>query len=112
MVRTFDDFIIQFPADVQKLLKQVQAAIRQAAPGAEECFGYGVPGFKLNGKLLINFSAFKNHIGLYPTPPVIEKFRSELSVYKTSKGAIQFSLDKPIPFDLIKRIVKYRVKIL
>jgi uncharacterized protein YdhG (YjbR/CyaY superfamily) len=89
-----------------------EATIKQAAPLAEEGFGYGVPGFKLNGKQLVNFSAFKNHIGLYPTPSAIEKFKNELSVYKTSKGAIQFPFDKPIPYDLVKRIVEYRVKVL
>jgi uncharacterized protein YdhG (YjbR/CyaY superfamily) len=112
MANTIDSFITQFPVDVQRLLRQLEATIKQAAPLAEEGFGYGVPGFKLNGKQLVNFSAFKNHIGLYPTPSAIEKFKNELSVYKTSKGAIQFPFDKPIPYDLVKRIVEYRVKVL
>jgi uncharacterized protein YdhG (YjbR/CyaY superfamily) len=111
MLNTFDKFIIRFPLSVQKTLKKIRVTIKQVVPNAQDCFVYGVPGFKLNGKLLINFSAFKNHIGLYPTPSVIEHFKKELSLYKTSKGAIQFPLDKPIPYDLIEKIAKYRVKI-
>ena len=83
--------------------------IRDSAPNAEEAISYQMPTFKLNGNLVC-FAAFKNHIGFYPKPSVIETFGKELSNYKVSKGTIRFPLDKPIPFDLVRKIVKYRVK--
>lgn len=105
---TIDEYIEGFPADVQKILRKIRAIIRKAAPDAEEAIKYQIPTFVLNGNL-VHFAAFKSHIGLYPTPDGIEQFKDELKPYKTAKGSIQFPLDRPIPYDLITRIVKYRV---
>ena len=87
----------------------MRQTIREAAPEAIETISYQMPTFKLNGNL-VHFAAFKNHIGFYPTPSGIEQFKKELSPYKGSKGAVQFPLDKPAPFDLVKKIVIFRVK--
>ena len=88
----------------------MRQTIRKAAPEAEEAIAYHMPTFKLNGKNLVHFAAFKNHIGFYPTPSGIEAFIKELSSYKGAKGSVQFPLDKPIPYDLVKKIVIFRVK--
>ncbi len=106
---TIDEYIAGFPPDVQKILKKIRETIREAAPGAQETIKYRMPTFLLNGNL-VYFAAFKNHIGFYPIPTGIEKFKKELSVYEQGKGSVQFPLDKPIPYDLITRIVKFRVK--
>ena len=87
----------------------MRQTIREAAPEATEAISYGMPTFKLNGNL-VHFAAFKNHIGFYPTPSAIEAFGKEISQYKWAKGSIQFPLDKPIPFDLARRIVVFRVQ--
>jgi uncharacterized protein YdhG (YjbR/CyaY superfamily) len=107
--RTIDDYIAGFPQDVQEILEKIRVTIRQAAPDAEETIKYQMPTFTLKGNL-VHFAAFKKHIGFYPTPTGIEEFNSELSAYKGGKGSVRFPLDKPIPFDLISRIVKARVK--
>jgi len=107
--KDIDEFIAGFPADVQKVLKKVRATIKKAAPKAEETINYGIPTFRLNGNL-VHFSAFKNHIGFYPTPSGIEKFKKELSVYEGAKGSVKFPLDQPIPYELITKIVKFRVE--
>jgi uncharacterized protein YdhG (YjbR/CyaY superfamily) len=107
--KTIDEYIAGFPGDVQEILQQIRQTIREAAPDAQEKISYQMPTFTLNGNL-IHFAAFKNHIGLYPTPTGIEEFEKELSVYERGKGSVRFPLDKPIPFDLISRIVKFRVK--
>ncbi len=104
-----DEYIAGFPRDVQAILEKVRTTVREAAPGAEETISYGIPAFNLKGNLVF-FAAFKNHIGFYPTSTGIEKFKDELSVYKGSKGTVQFPLDKPIPYGLISRIVEFRVK--
>ena len=109
---TIDEYISTFPQNVQKLLEQVRKAIKDAAPDAVETFGYGVPAFKLNGKYLVYFAAFKNHIGFYPAPDGIEAFKEELKIYQTSKGAIQFQYDQPLPLDLVTKITKYRAKVI
>jgi uncharacterized protein YdhG (YjbR/CyaY superfamily) len=106
---TIDDYIADFPADVQQILQQIRATIKEAAPAAGEKISYGMPTFTLKGNL-IHFAAFKNHIGLYPTPNGIEEFKEELSAYKGAKGSVQFPIDKPMPLALITRIVKFRVK--
>lgn len=103
-----DEYIAQFPRAVQRSLQQVRTAIRKAAPEAEEAIKYRVPTFVLNGNL-VHFAAFKNHIGFYPTPSAIDKFKSELSRYESAKGSVQFPLDKPMPLALITKIVKFRV---
>ena len=108
-VGNIDTYIASFPADTQKLLKQIRETIKEAAPDAEEKMGYGIPTFTLQGNL-VHFASFKNHIGFYPAPSGIVAFRKELVAYKNSKGAVQFPIDKAIPFGLIAKIVKFRVK--
>ena len=104
-----DTYIASFPAETQKLLKQIRETIKEAAPDAEEKMGYGIPTFTLQGNL-VHFASFKNHIGFYPAPSGFVAFRKELVAYKNSKGAVQFPIDKAIPFGLIAKIVKFRVK--
>ena len=106
---TIDEYIQTFPKDVQKILEQIRAAIKEAAPGAEEAISYQIPTFKFNGNL-VHFAAFKNHIGFYPAPKGKDLFKKELSVYKGGKGTVQFLFDKPMPLELIRKIVRYRVK--
>ena len=108
--KNIDEYIAGFPAEVQKTLQKIRATIRKAAPDATEAISYKIPTFKLNGKNFIHFAAFKNHIGLYPAPRGVNEFEPELSAYKGGKGTVQFPLDKPIPYDLITRIVKFRTK--
>lgn len=107
--KTIDDYIAGFPAEVQEILEKIRSTIRKAAPDAEETINYGIPTFTLNGNL-VHFAGFKNHIGFYPTPSGIEKFKEELSAYEGAKGSVQFPLDKPMPLSLISKIVKFRVK--
>ena len=107
--KTIDEYISVFPKDIQEILKKIRATIQKAAPGAEETINYQMPTFTLKGNL-VHFAAFKNHIGFYPTPTGIEKFKKELSAYKGAKGSVQFPLDKPIPYSLIGKIVTFRVK--
>lgn len=109
-ITNVDEYIAAFPGDVQKKLQQVRQTIKKAAPDAEECIGYGIPTYKLNGNL-VHFGGFKNHIGFYPTPRGLAEFEKELSQYKGAKGSVQFPLDKPMPLDLIKRITLYRIKV-
>lgn len=104
-----DSYIASFPEETRKLLEEVRETIRKAAPEAEERINYGIPTFTLNGNL-VHFAAFSAHIGFYPTPSGIEAFNKELSVYEGAKGSVKFPIDKPIPYDLISRIVKFRVK--
>lgn len=108
MSKEIDDYIAQFPADVQAILQELRATIQQAAPDAQEAFSYQMPTFKLNGNL-VHFAAYKNHIGFYPTPTGIEAFKTELSVYEGAKGSVKFPIDQPLPLDLISRIVHFRV---
>lgn len=108
--RDIDEYIAGFPPDVQKILQKVRATIRKAAPAAEETISYQIPTFTLNGTYLIYFAGYKKHISIYPAPRGAEQFKKELSAYEGGKGTVQFPLDKPIPFDLITRIVKYKVK--
>jgi uncharacterized protein YdhG (YjbR/CyaY superfamily) len=103
-----DEYIAGFPEPVRHALEQVRAAIKAAAPDAQEAIKYRLPTFVLNGNL-VHFGAFKKHIGFYPTPSGIEKFKEELSVYENAKGSVQFPLDEPMPLKLITRIVKFRV---
>jgi uncharacterized protein YdhG (YjbR/CyaY superfamily) len=109
-IKTMDEYIKTYPKDVQSILEKMRQAIRKAAPEAVEVISYQMPTFKLNGKNLVYFAAFKNHIGFYPIPSGIEAFKKELSSYKQGKGSVQFPMNKPIPYDLVKKIVKYRVK--
>ncbi|NJN42421.1 MAG: hypothetical protein HC811_09565 [Flammeovirgaceae bacterium] len=102
-------YIADFPKDVAGKLTNIRECIQKAAPGAQETIGYNMPAFK-QGKVLVYFAAFKNHIGLYALPSGNLAFKKELSKYKTGKGSIQFQLDEPIPYSLIKKIVRFRVK--
>jgi len=107
--KTIDEYKSAFPKDIQIILETMRQTIRKAAPEAIEVISYRMPGFKLNGSL-VWFAAFENHIGFYPTSSGIEAFKNELSLYKKSKGSVQFPLDKPIPYDLVEKIVLFRVK--
>ncbi len=108
--KTVDEYIAKQTNSVQPVLTKIRNLIKECAPEANEMISYGMPGYKLHGKPLVYFGAFKKHIGLYPTPSGIEAFRKELSQYEGAKGSIQFPLDQPIPYDLIARIVHYRAK--
>ena len=103
-----DEYIATFPDDIQKLLRQMRKIIQDIVPEAEEVISYAMPTFKLNGKNLVHFAGFTNHIGFFPTPSGVEAYKNEIKHLKTSKGTIQFSLDEPLPVDLIKKIVKFR----
>lgn len=103
-----DKYIAAFPKEVQEILNILRAVIRETAPEAEETINYQIPTFTLNGNL-VHFAGFKQHIGFYPTPSGIEKFKKELSAYKGAKGSVQFPIDKPLPLGLVSRIVKFRV---
>lgn len=105
---TVDEYIAQFPADVQQILNNIRAVIREAAPDAEERIGYQMPGYYQNGGI-VWFGAHKHHIGLYPTPSGLEQFAPELAAYKRAKGSVHFPLDKPVPYDLIRKIVEFRL---
>lgn len=104
-----DEYIAGLPFELQKILVQIRITIRKAAPYAEETIKYKMPTFVLNENL-VHFAAFKNHVGFYPTPSAVEKFKDELSSYKHAKGSVQFPIGKPIPLKLISKIVKFRVK--
>ncbi|MCE1253510.1 MAG: DUF1801 domain-containing protein [Anaerolineae bacterium] len=106
--QTIDEYIAAFPAEIQDILQQIRAVVHQEAPEASEAISYGMPTFKLNGNL-VHFAAFKNHIGFYPTPTGIDAFKEALSAFKGAKGSVQFPLDQPMPFDLIRDIVRFRI---
>jgi uncharacterized protein YdhG (YjbR/CyaY superfamily) len=106
---SIDEYIAGFPRDVQGILEQIRTTIRRAAPDAEEAIKYRIPTFVLNGNL-VHFAAFKNHVGFYPTSSGIEAFKDELASYASAKGSVQFPIDKPIPLNLIRKIVTFRVK--
>lgn len=106
--QTIDEYIATFPEDIQRILQELRATIRAAAPEATERISYQMPTFYWLGNL-VHFAAFKNHIGFYPVPSGIEAFAQELAVYKQGKGSVQFPIDQPLPLDLITRIVKFRL---
>lgn len=108
-IKTIDEYIEQFPKKIQISLKKLRRTIKDAAPGVQEAIKYNMPTFVL-GKNLVFFAAYEKHIGFYPTPKPIIAFKKELARYKTSKGAIQFPIDEPVPFALVKKIVRFRVK--
>ena len=105
---SIDEYIATFPKETQRILKEMRATIKAAAPEAEEKISYQMPTFFLKGNL-VHFAAFKNHIGFYPTPSGVEAFKDELSVYEGAKGSVQFPIEKPMPLKLITKIVKFRV---
>jgi uncharacterized protein YdhG (YjbR/CyaY superfamily) len=106
---TIDEYIGAFPPGVQNILKHIRETIHETAPEAGEAIKYGIPTFTLNGNL-VHFAAFEHHIGFYPTPSAIDAFKGELSQYNTTKGTVRFPIDEPVPFDLVKRMVQFRVK--
>jgi uncharacterized protein YdhG (YjbR/CyaY superfamily) len=106
---TIDQYIAGYPREVEAVLRKLRQTIRKAAPEAGEAIKYGIPTFTLNGNL-VHFGGFKNHVSFFPTSKGIEQFKKELSAYEGSKGTVRFPLDKPIPYGLISRIVKFRVK--
>lgn len=107
---SIDEYIAEFAPETQAVLQELRSVIKQAAPGAIETISYAIPTFDLNGKHLVHFAAYANHIGFYPTPSGIERFKVELGSYKSAKGSVQFPLDRPMPFDLIHQIVEFRVE--
>ncbi|MDD5190388.1 MAG: DUF1801 domain-containing protein [Dehalococcoidales bacterium] len=104
-----DEYIAGFPVNVQAILQKLRQVIREAAPEAEETISYGMPAFRQKN-ILVYFGGFKGHISLFPTSSGVSAFQRELAPYATSKGTIQFPLDKPIPYELVKKIVQFRVK--
>lgn len=107
-VTDIDQYIMQFPSEVQEKMREIRTLVHEIAPDAKEKLSWGMPTFTL-GKVLIQFAGHKNHIGFYPFPETIVAFREKLTPYKTSKGGIQFPYDKPLPIDLIKEIIAFRV---
>jgi uncharacterized protein YdhG (YjbR/CyaY superfamily) len=103
-----NEYIAGFPVEIQQILEKIRAIVHEEAPGAEEAIKYQMPTFVLKGNL-VHFAAFKNHVGFYPTPSGTEKFKEELAPYQGGKGSIRFPLDQPIPYDLIRKIVTFRV---
>ena len=108
-INDIEKYISQFPPGVQHILRNIRKLIKENAPEAEESMAYGMPAYKTNKKPLVYFAAYKNHIGFYATPSGHSEFKDELSGYKQGKGSVQFPLDQPLPYELIKKIVKFRV---
>lgn len=106
--KSIEEYILQFSPEIQEKLNSLRKVIRESAPDAVEKISYQMPTFVLYGNL-VHFAAFKNHIGFYPAPSGIDAFKNELSIYKGAKGSVQFPLDQPLPFELISKIVKFRV---
>ncbi|HSJ27232.1 MAG TPA: DUF1801 domain-containing protein [Acidimicrobiia bacterium] len=104
-----DEYIAEFPSETRRLLEELRAVIARTAPDATETISYAIPTFDLDGKHLVHFAGFANHIGLYPTPGGVEAFADAFSRYKTGKGSVQFPLDEPLPVDLVERIVRHRL---
>ncbi len=107
--KNIDEYIAAFPENVQELLQIMRATIQEAAPEATEAIAYAIPTFKQNGNL-VHFAGYKNHIGFYPAPMGIEAFKEETAQYEAGKGTLQFPIDKPLPLDLVTRIVKFRIE--
>lgn len=107
--KTIDEYIQDFPKNTQTILKQIRSLIKELVPQGEEAIKYGMPTFRLNGKNLVHFAGWQSHIGFYPTPSATEEFKKEITKYKFAKGSIQFPLDKPMPYTLIKKITKFRL---
>lgn len=106
---TVEEYIQEFPKEVQEIMQKIRSIVKEEAPEAQEKISYGMPTFSYKG-ILVHFAAYKNHIGFYPTPSGISKFEEELKSYKYAKGSVQFPISKPIPYDLIRQIVKTRVE--
>ena len=102
---TVDDYIASYPADVQVVLETIRQTIRKVVPTADETISYQIPTFRLNGKNIVHFAAWKHHISLYPLPAIDEEYEQEVAPYRSGKGTAKFPLDKPIPYDIIERMV-------
>jgi uncharacterized protein YdhG (YjbR/CyaY superfamily) len=109
-VTTIDEYIKTVPKDVQSALQGIRQTIRKAAPEAVETISYQMPAFKLNGRFLVSFAAWKHHVGMYPIPAGTAAFQKKISEYKAAKSTVQFPLDKPVPYDLLTKLVTFRVK--
>jgi len=108
LIESIDEYILQYPPEIQEKLQNLRNIIKELAPNAKESMSWQMPTFILHGNL-VHFAVHKNHIGFYPAPSGVEAFKDELTEYKCSKGAIQFPLNKPIPYELVSKIVKFRV---
>jgi uncharacterized protein YdhG (YjbR/CyaY superfamily) len=108
-MNTVEEYISDFPSPIKEVLTKIRDIIKKIAPTTEESISYGMPAYKLKKKPLVYFAAYKNHIGFYATPTGHQQFSKELSIYKQGKGSVQFQLNEPIPFDLIEKIVAFRV---
>ncbi len=106
---SIDEYIAEFPAETRRVLEEVRALIKASAPGATEMISYAMPTFDLNGRHLVHFAGYEKHVGFYPVPSGIAAFEEELKPYKRGKGSVQFPLGRPMPTDLIRRIVEFRV---
>lgn len=109
-ITTVNEYIQQFPQEKQKMLHTVRNAILEEAPDANETINYAMPTFQMYKKNLVHFAGYDNHIGFYPTPSAIEEFKNDITKYKWAKGSVQFPIDEPMPLELIKKMVKFRVK--
>jgi uncharacterized protein YdhG (YjbR/CyaY superfamily) len=107
---SIDEYIAQFPPETQRVLEELRALIKTSAPGATETISYAIPTFDLNGRHLVHFAGYAKHTGFYPAGSGIEAFKEELKPYKSGKGSVRFPLDQPLPTDLIRRIVEFRVE--
>ena len=108
--KTIDDYIAACPREVQVILQQIRQVIHETLPGLGETISYGMPTFTLNGKYLVYIAAHKKHIGLYPAPTGVEEFQEAVALYGGGKGTLKFPLDRPMPFDLIRRVARFRAK--
>ena len=111
IAKNIDEYIASFPEATQKSLNKIRSTIRKVVPKAEETISYGIPTFKINGRYVIYFAGYKNHVSVYPAPRGNPEFKKELSVYKGGKGTVQFPLDRPLPLELITRIAKFRLQV-
>jgi uncharacterized protein YdhG (YjbR/CyaY superfamily) len=108
--QSIDDYIAEFPPETRRALAEVRAAIRAEAPDAVETISYAIPTFDLKGRHIVHFAGYARHVGFYPTASGIAAFSAELAGYKSAKGSLQFPLDRPMPLDLVRRIVAFRVR--
>jgi uncharacterized protein YdhG (YjbR/CyaY superfamily) len=108
--KSIDEYIAVFPEDVRAILQKIRITIKSVIPDAEETIKYGIPTFMLNKVNLVHFGGYQKHIGFYPTPSGVEKFKKELYVYESAKGSVQFPLDRPMPYSLIGKIASFREK--
>jgi uncharacterized protein YdhG (YjbR/CyaY superfamily) len=107
---TIDEYIKTFPKDVQNPLQGIRRTIRNAAPEAVETISYQMPAFKLHGRFLVSFAAWKHHVGMYPIPSGSDAFRRKISAYKAAKSSVRLPMEKPVPYDLVTQLVRFRVK--